>query len=66
MRATLADGSEVLLDVYTVSVEWDSQLINVSALEADGGPLIGMSLLYGCSLHIDVIDGGVATITTLH
>jgi clan AA aspartic protease len=65
MRVTLADGSKVELDVYTVEVMWDGQWRSVSVLEANGGPLVGMSLLYGYDLRVQVVDGGLVTIDRL-
>ena len=34
-------------------------------LDADGGPLVGMSLLYGSRVTLDVVDGGPITIEPL-
>lgn len=62
---TLADGNTVLLPIYTVIVSWDGQDRTVMAVEADGGPLIGMALLYGSRLVLDIIDGGDVTISKL-
>ena len=57
-RFFLADGSEVTLQVYSVTVLWDGQPRDIDALVADTQPLLGMSLLDGHSLHMDVEDGG--------
>jgi clan AA aspartic protease len=65
-RVSLADGSEAHLDVVEVTIEWDGRLRTVPALVADDGMLIGMSLLYGSRLVIEVIDGGPVTIQRLH
>jgi hypothetical protein len=46
-------------------VSWDGQDRNVMVLEANGGPLLGMSLLYGSRVTLDVVDGGPVTIQTL-
>ncbi len=64
-RAILADGSESSFDTYEVEVIWDGQprQILVDAIEADS--LVGMSLLYGYNLHIQVVDGGSVTIEAL-
>jgi clan AA aspartic protease len=64
-RATLADGSDVNMDVYESKVLWDGQPLDILALEADGDPLVGMSLLYGSTLTIQVVDGGDVTIVPL-
>ena len=57
-RVILADGSETALDVYGVTVLWDGQPREVVAYVSDTTPLIGMSLLRGHNLNIDIEDGG--------
>ncbi len=57
-RFFLADGSEVTLDVYAVTVLWDGRPRDVDALVADTQPLMGMRLLDGHSLYVEVEDGG--------
>src|SRR5438309_1501518 len=61
-RATLADGSVVRIAAYKATVIWDGQARDVLTLAADGGPLIGMSLLYGSLVTLQVVDGGQVTI----
>lgn len=61
----LADGSVDIFDVHVGSVLWDSQPRVVEVEAADTEPLVGMSLLAQHSLHIDVTNGGVVTITAL-
>jgi clan AA aspartic protease len=62
---TLGDGSEVIFDMYKATVIWDgkTQVIDVAASEAD--PLVGMSLLYGFRIQMDVVEGGIVTIEAL-
>jgi clan AA aspartic protease len=62
---TLADGTVVALRQYEAVVSWDGQNRDILVLEADGGPLIGMSLLYGSRVILDVVDGGLVTIQAL-
>jgi clan AA aspartic protease len=57
-RVLLADGSEVTLDVHAVTVLWDGHPRDIDALVADTQPLMGMSLLDGHSLYMEVEDGG--------
>ena len=57
-RALLANGSEELFDIYGVTVPWDGQQRYVEADAVDTMPLVGMSLLDGYDLHIQVADGG--------
>lgn len=62
---TLGDGSEVIFDMYKATVIWDgkTQIIDVAASEA--APLIGMSLLYGFKVQMEVMEGGVVIIKAL-
>ena len=57
-RATLGDGSIVALDLYLATVFWHEQEREVLALQADGGPLVGMALLSGNRVVLHVIDDG--------
>ena len=57
-RAILADGSDVSFDVYDVTVLWDGQSTHIRGDMADTAPLVGMSLLDGHRLCVDVEDGG--------
>ena len=57
-RATLADGSELTLPIYNVTVMWDGVAKYIPAFAADNTPLLGMSLLEGHYLGVDVRDGG--------
>ncbi len=64
-RGTLADGSVTRLDVYLASVVWHGQQKDVLISQAAGTPLVGMSLLAGSRLTMDVSDGGEVTIKAL-
>jgi clan AA aspartic protease len=64
-QATLADGRAVPMDYYRASVLWDGQDRAILVLAAEGGPLVGMSLLYGYDLRMRVVDGGLVTIEPL-
>ena len=54
----LADGSEVALDAYGVTVLWDGRPREIVAYAADTMPLIGMSMLDRHSLYVEVEGGG--------
>jgi clan AA aspartic protease len=54
---TLGDGSETLFDLYAANVIWDGQLREIDIAESETEPLIGMGLLYGYRLQIDIIGG---------
>ena len=57
-RATLVDGSETAFPYYGVAVLWDARTRYVEADAADTTPLVGMRLLDGHSLYVEVEDGG--------
>lgn len=57
-RAILANGSEDIFDIYGVTVLWDGQPRYVETGSVDTTPLVGMALLDGYDLHIQVMDGG--------
>ena len=61
-RATLADGSQTVFSYYGVSVRWDGRERYVEAGAADTAPLVGMQLLEGHSLCMDIKDGGQVVI----
>ena len=58
----LADGSVVRFDIHYCTVPWDRQQRLIRVNVADTTPLVGMRLLDGHSLHMDVEDGGRAVI----
>ena len=57
-RATLANGSEDVFDVYDVTVLWEGQSMSVLVDAADTTPLVGMGLLESHSLYVEVQGGG--------
>jgi clan AA aspartic protease len=61
----LADGSESYFPVYRAIILWHGQpqLTYVSAVESE--PLLGMSMLYGSELAMQVIEGGEVAIRAL-
>jgi len=61
-RVILADGTEQECDVYTATVIWDGKPCRVPVDAAETDPLVGMSLLNGFDLHMQVRDGGSVTI----
>ena len=63
--ATLADGSEVQVDYFAGSVSWHGDPHAVVLLAADGKPLIGMELLAGSRLTVEVMPGGGVTVEGL-
>ena len=64
-EATLADGSIVQLNYHRANLIWDDDPRDVLILAAEGGPLVGMSMLYGYDLYLQATDGGTVTINRL-
>lgn len=54
--ALLGDGSETFFDVYEGTVVWDRRRRRIPVDEIDTTPLIGMALLEGYELRIQVRD----------
>lgn len=57
-RAILGDGSECVFNVYEAVVVWDETLLTIPVDEADAEPLVGMSLMEGYELKMQVFEGG--------
>lgn len=64
-RAFLADGSECVFDIYDGEVIWDGEVRRVAVHEAQTSPLVGMSLLEGYELTIQVRSAGRVTLRTM-
>ena len=64
-RALLADGSECVFDIYEAMVLWDGKTRRIAVDEADTAPLVGMTLLDGYELNVQVRNGGSVTIAIL-
>jgi clan AA aspartic protease len=56
-RAILGDGSECIFDVYEAVVIWDGDFLTIPIDEADSEPLVGMSLMEGYQLMVQVFEG---------
>jgi len=61
----LADGSEVVFAVYRGTVIWDGLEYDVNVLASSGGDLVGMGMLYGYRVVMDIVDGGDIVIEAL-
>ena len=57
-QALLANDAEVDFDVHYVTVLWDGQPRDIEADATGSTPLMGMLLLDGHSLNIEVENGG--------
>ena len=63
VEVELADGPMATLGVYEARVLWHGRPRRVPVYEADGRPLLGMSLLRGSTLAVEVIPIGEVMIT---
>ena len=61
----LANGTEDQCDIYTATVIWDGRPQNILVEAAETDPLIGMALLYGYDVRMQVVEGGGVTIEAL-
>jgi clan AA aspartic protease len=57
-RAVLGDGSECVFNVYEAILVWDGNFLTIPIDEADSEPLVGMSLMEGYQLIVQVFEGG--------
>ena len=64
-RAELADGSEVVFDVYRGTVVWDGRSVRVLVDSANVEPLVGMALLEGHKMSMEIREGGRVSISAL-
>jgi clan AA aspartic protease len=64
-EAILGDGSVVALDYFDAVVEWDGVVRPIIVHATDGEILIGMTLLAGYELTIQVVPGGTVKIVAL-
>lgn len=64
-RYTLGDGSRASSRFFTAEVEWFGRWRRMLVLELSGDPLIGMALLRGSHLGMDVSEGGRVEIRPL-
>ena len=56
--AVTATGDRVSLMTYRGTVLWYGQLRSIQVVEADSEPLLGMELLLGSRVTMDVREGG--------
>lgn len=63
--AVVADGRVASMDLHRAGVMWEGRVRVVPVLAAEGTPLVGMSLLRGHELRIEVINGGAVEVRKL-
>ncbi|MBE9185275.1 clan AA aspartic protease [Microcoleus sp. LEGE 07076] len=62
-RAILGNGSECVFNIYEAVVFWDGQYLTIPIDEADSEPLVGMSLMEGYQLMVQVFEDGSVEIS---
>lgn len=65
VRGTLADGSTTLLTIYRANIVWDKRVRPILVVESDSDALVGMKLLEGFELKVQVRSSGKVTIKRL-
>jgi clan AA aspartic protease len=65
-RAILGDGSECVFNVYQAVVVWDGSPLTIPVDEADSDPLIGMSLMEGYQLKVQIFEGGLVELSKVN
>lgn len=61
----LADGSQFLCNVYEGRIIWHDKAFAIEIFETEGAPLLGMRLLRGNRLRLDVAEDGFLEILPL-
>lgn len=61
----MADGSENVFEIYEATVDWDGEPRRIPMDEAEIFPLVGMSLVEGYELTVQVQRGGNVTLRPL-
>ena len=61
----LADGRAETLRRYVGVALWDGQNRDVEVIETGSDPLVGMALLEGCRVTVDVIEGGAVVVDAI-
>ncbi len=63
--AELATGGIAMLSSYTATILWGGQLRSIQVIETDSETLLGMELLHGSRVTLDVRDGGTVVVDAL-
>ena len=61
----LADGQVLSIDLYAALIAWDGQILPRLVHQSDSTPLIGMYLMTGYHLAVEVREGGAVTLSAL-
>jgi len=65
LEAVLGDGRDTTMDMFLGTVLWEGHLREGTVLAAEGTPLVGMALLRGSQVTLEVQDGGRVTLEPL-
>jgi clan AA aspartic protease len=65
VRGTLADGSTALFDVFEGAILWDRRRRRIPIDQSDAELLVGMALMTGYELNIQIRSRGKVTIKRL-
>ena len=63
--ASLADNTEVVVELYACTVLWDGEELEITVHCMDGPPLVGMALLWDNLLTMELRRGGDVTLGPL-
>ena len=61
-EVTLADGRVEVMELFERSVEWEGQRLPIPILRTNGDAIVGMALLTGNRLTVDIVEGGIVRI----
>jgi clan AA aspartic protease len=61
-EARLGDGELVVFRTFLATVRWHDRQRTITVLQSDAGALIGMALLRGDRLTVDVLPAGAVSI----
>lgn len=64
-RALLGDGRAATFDIHEAVILWEGSPRRIPVDVADTDPLLGMGLLYGHNLNIQVIEDGEVLVRVL-
>jgi clan AA aspartic protease len=64
-NAVLANGNVEQFDIYAATVVWDRLPRQILVQSIDTAPLLGMALLAGCHLRVQVTVGGTVQVEAI-
>ncbi len=64
-QALVGDGSHQAFDLYAATIVWDDVPRPIQVASTETEPLLGVGLLYGHELRIQVVEDGAVAIEAL-